>query len=57
MISVNLSEAKICILVSGNWPGENFLSLTRPHSQMCIRICIFNFKKAKKQEDKKRKSN
>ena len=35
-----------------------FLSLTRPHSRMSIRIYIFNFqkkKKKKKQEDKKRK--
>ena len=36
-------------LVSGNSPGEFFLSLTRLHSRMCIRIYIFNFKKTKKQ--------
>ena len=36
-----------------------FLSLTRPHSQMCIRIYIFNLKKQrneqKKEEHKKSK--
>ena len=26
---------------------KNFLSLTRPHSRICIRICVFNFKKIK----------
>ena len=42
--------------VSGNRPGENFLSLTCPHCQMCIRIYIFLLKKnKKKQEDKKSK--
>ena len=35
---------------------EIFLSLTRPHSRMRIRINIFNFKKnIKKQEDKNQK--
>ena len=33
--------------VSGNRPGEKFLSLTRPHSQICIRIKIFKFQKNK----------
>ena len=37
------------------------LSLTRPHSRMCIRVCIFNFKKTKqnntKQKGKKSKIN
>ena len=48
-------EKKNC-LVSGNRPGENFLSLTYLHNQMCIRIYISNFKKhKKKQEDKKQK--
>ena len=28
-------------LASGNRPGENFLSLARPHSRMCIRIYVF----------------
>ena len=28
-------------LVSGNRPGEKFLSLTHPHSPMCIRIYTF----------------
>ena len=31
------------------------LSLTRPHSQMCIRPYIFNQKKKNKQEHKKQK--
>ena len=31
-----------------------FLSVTRPHNRMCIRIYIFNFKEStKKHEDKK----
>ena len=38
-----------------------FLSLTRPHIRVCIRIYIFNFKKhtnkQKKQEHKKSKRN
>ena len=46
-------------LASGNRPDKNFLSLTRPFNQMCIRICIFNFKKQqtnkKEQELKKAK--
>ena len=32
-----------------------FLSLTHPHSRMCIGIYIFNFKKKKEQEYKKQK--
>ena len=41
---------------------KTFLSLTRPHNGMCIRIYIFNFKKQthkkeKKREYKKRKRN
>ena len=45
-------------LVSGNRPGENFLSLTRPHSRMCIRIYILDFKKQQtnKQKNKNKKS-
>ena len=42
-------------LVSGNRPGEIFLSLTRPHSRMCIRIYIFNLKKQKIKNQKKQK--
>ena len=47
-------------IVSGNRPGEKLL--TRPHSEMCIRIYVFNFKKTSKkrkkiQEYKKRKRN
>ena len=34
---------------------KTFLSLTRPHSRMCIRIYIFNFKKKKKKKKKKNK--
>ena len=40
--------------VSGNRWGENFLSLTRRHSRMSIRIYIFNF--YKKEEKKKKKT-
>ena len=39
--------------VSGNRPSENFLSLTRPHSRICIRIYNFNFKKQTKKQKKK----
>ena len=46
-------------LVSRSRPGEIFLSVTRPHSRMCIRIYILNFKKQqtnkRKQESKKQK--
>ena len=46
-------------LVSGNRPGEKFLSLTHPHSPMCIRMYTFNFEnqtnKPKKQGYKKTK--
>ena len=41
-------------LVSGNRPSENFLSLTRPHSRICIRIYNFNFKKQTKKQKKKK---
>ena len=47
-------EKKNC-LVSGNRPGENFLSLTYLHNQMCIRIYISNFKKHKKTRRQKAK--
>ena len=48
-------------LVSGNQSGENFLSFTRLHSSMCIRIYIFCFKKtyklkAKETKEEKRKT-
>ena len=46
-------------LVSVNQPGEIFFITYRPHSWMCIRIYVFNFKKQtnkkKKQEYKKAK--
>ena len=41
---------------SRNWLGETFLSLTRPHSRMCIRIYIFNFKKKKKKKKQEKKT-
>ena len=49
-------------LVSGNRPSENFLSLTRPHSRMCIRIHNFNSKnkqnsRKKNKKKKRRKEN
>ena len=34
---------------------KKFLSLTRPHSRICIRIYIFNFKKQQKKAIKKAK--
>ena len=34
---------------------KNFLSLTRPHSRMCMRIYIFNFKKQTKKKKEKEK--
>ena len=37
-------------LLSGNRPGEKLL--TRPHSQIWIRIYVFNFKKQAKKERK-----
>ena len=33
---------------------KKFLSLTRPHSQMCIRIYIFSFKQKNTQTNSKR---
>ena len=38
-------------LASGNRPDKNFLSLTRPFNQMCLRICIFQ-KTTNKQQQK-----
>ena len=37
-------------LVSRSRPGEIFLSVTRPHSRMCIRIYILNFKQQQKKK-------
>ena len=34
---------------------KNFLSLTRPHSRMCTRIYLFNFKKHQTNKEKKTK--
>ena len=49
-------EAKKSSLVSGNRPGEIFLSLTRPHGEMYIKIYIKKKQKTKtKEEDKKSK--
>ena len=45
LVDRSLAEAKKSSLVSGNRPGEFFLSLTRPSSRMCIRVYIFCFKK------------
>ena len=55
---LTLTEAKKVVLFPENSRVKIFLSLTRPHSQMCIRIK--KKKKKTKQEDKenqKRKSN
>ena len=42
-------------LIFGNRPGEFFLSFTRPHSRMCIRIYIFNCKRKTKKNNQKYK--
>ena len=47
-------KTKKSSLVSGNWRGEKKFSLTRPHSRMCIRIYIFNFKKQTKKRVQKK---
>ena len=39
------SGARKSSLISGNQSGGKFLSLTRPHDWMCIRIYLFHFKK------------
>ena len=44
--------AKKSSLVFGNRAGENYLIPHRPHSQVCIRIYNFNFKKTNKQARK-----
>ena len=49
-------EAKKSSLVSGNRPGEIFLSLTRPHGEMYIKIYIKK-KKKKKRKKKTKKAN
>ena len=41
-------KAKRSYLVSRNWPGEIFSSLTSPHGRMCVRIFIFCLKQTKK---------
>ena len=50
---------KNVVLFQENYQVKIFLSVSRPHSRMCIRIYTFNFKKnkqtKKKQEYKKRK--
>ena len=47
---LTLTEAKKVVLFPENSRVKIFLSLTRPHSQMCIRI-----KKKKKKQNKKTK--
>ena len=42
-------------LVSRNWPDEHFLSLTKAHSWICIKIYIFNFKKQTNKQAKETK--
>ena len=45
-------EPKKSSFVSGTPLGEHFLSLTRPHSRICIRIYTFNFKKETNKQKK-----
>ena len=57
--SLNVTFAKIwphkvVLFAEIGW-AKTFLSLTRPHSRVCIRIYIFNFKKANKQAKKTNK--
>ena len=49
-----LNKTKKSSLVFGNRLGEFFLSLTCPHSQMCIGICIFDFRKQTNKQKKTR---
>ena len=46
---------KKSLAVSENQPGENFSSLTCPHSRMRIRIYIFCFKKSTNRNEKQKK--
>ena len=48
--------AKKSNLVSENRPDENSLITHRPHSLMCIRIYIFNFKKQTNEQKKQKKT-
>ena len=45
-------QKKVVLFPEIDWVNF-FLSLTRPHSRMCMRIYIFNFKKQRNQEYKK----
>ena len=45
---------KKVVLFPENGQAKFFLSLTRPHSQMYIRIYVFNFKKKKKKKEKEK---
>ena len=45
---------KKSLAVSENRPGENFSSLTCPHSRMRIRIYIFCFKKSTNRNEKQK---
>ena len=49
----NLRPNKKLVLFPEIGRVKNFLSLTRPHSQMCLNIYAFNLKKQKLEEDKK----
>ena len=49
---VPLSGQKKSSLVPENQPGENFLSLTHPHSRMSIRLFVFSFKKQQTNKQK-----
>ena len=50
---LRLGKKKVVLFLETG-QGKNFLLLICSHSQMCIRICIFNFKK---QTSKKKKQN
>ena len=47
-----LSDQKKSSIVSGSRLVENFLITHHPHSRMCIRIYIFNFKNKQTSENK-----
>ena len=48
---VLLTPKKEVLLPEIGWV-KMFLSLIHPHSRMCIRICIFNFKKQANKQNK-----
>ena len=51
--TAEVHKAKKVVLFPEIGRVKSFLSLTRPHSQMCIRIYIFNFKKQQIKNNKK----